>query len=1519
MSATSAQAQLSSSCTVSVLNRTARVRPDGSWVLPNVPASQGPVRVRANCVEGGVTRAGQSDFILVPLNGILQVDDISFAAVTPIPTRLSLSAPQTELQTVGQTVQLTARANLPDGSSVNVTGSSQGTSYRSSNPAIASVDSEGVVSAQASGTVLVSALNQGAIAVISIRVLVAGDSDSDGIPDDLELANGLDPNDPIDALLDPDQDGLSNRQELVDFGTDPRDADSDDDRASDGREVNDLGTNPLLFDTDGDLISDGLEDFAGSDPLDPQSVNLPPILAALSVDPSSFTVVFNTLLGEGSRQLTVTGTLIDGTRLNITGPPYGTTYESSNLDVASFGAEPGRVFAGAAGVAGVTARNGSFEDGAEVRVEIFSPQPLSVLPLPGSADAIALAGNLALVAAGGADLQLVDITDQAQPILLGGVSLPGDSFDVAYDGGFAYVAAGRGGLQVVDVRNPLAPVVAGAAAVPGLNSALSVAVANGKAYVADGKGLRIFDVAVPGLPILRGSLNLPGRPRGVTVVGNLAYIAAESAGLQVINVANAATPVMVGSTPTHGTYSNAADVAVRGDYAYVADGATTLGGVRVVDISVPSTPVVVGASADGFGLNNVALDKNYLFAADYYFPNAVPIFEISRPGPIFSSVLNFYAPPAFRDDNGHDVAVRDGSIFLVGDRWNVFRFSVTGNSALHIGRYVRLEEVNNVPKPPTVRLVAPAPGVQVRERRQLTLSADARDDVKVDRVRFLVNGEPVATVFAPPYLYSYRVPAGVGSLEIQAEAFDLAENRGVSDVVTVPVLPDNKPAIRMLTPVEGAVVRGGGYLEIAFQATDDLSVPSVEAFINGSSLGTRNGPPYRFFYNVPATGLTSLTVSGTATDGSSQTESTPTLTLTVDPDDAPVAVVLEPATPRAVPAGGLVRVVAGASDDNGLQFVSFRVDGVEVGQDGSPPFEHVIRVDEGATEVRLSVAAVDTLGQETVSDEVVLSVFTDPGTVAEGRVVDATEQPIEGAEVNCAGRLGTSDADGLFSIAAVPTLQGRIQCSARVLSGTGEELAGATRPVPPEPGGTTELGDLLVLPQLAYLSDGDPDGFGPPGRLVLFDPLQSRALSWGPAFLPAGLSGLAFAADGTLYASTLNLGGVIPSRGSASKAFGSDLPGNESRLLVLDPDTGERLEDRGRVMDALTDQPILLRELAYDPAAGRLYGLGSGAGSEAVYWIDPETAQATEVANGFFSRRIGLAVRPDGKLWVLEDFSEGSELSEVDPESGAVQSIGFVNAGRVNGMTLAPGGRKLRVVTGFGISELDPETGDYIDLADIFDGYTGELQAIAYRPLSAAPVTTTIRGRLLDGDGQPIADGEVIFLGASAISDADGVFELPDVQVPTNRLRVTALAQGELVVSEALEPVPGGITQVGDLTFGAPTCVSGRLLHATSCFRDPSPVTDVLTLEFQDDQTESWVPVGLVTPDADGRFCANLRRGLFYRLRDEAVECDCGLIATCETFLSVGDPNAHGLCSDAAPSCQEMGNIELQCNLFCGS
>src|SRR5947207_13129486 len=84
-------ATLDEHCIVSVLNRSAKVQADGSWVLPNVPSNIGRVRVRATCVDNGVTRSGQSDYFIITRNGATKVPVIVFDDASPVPSRLDLT------------------------------------------------------------------------------------------------------------------------------------------------------------------------------------------------------------------------------------------------------------------------------------------------------------------------------------------------------------------------------------------------------------------------------------------------------------------------------------------------------------------------------------------------------------------------------------------------------------------------------------------------------------------------------------------------------------------------------------------------------------------------------------------------------------------------------------------------------------------------------------------------------------------------------------------------------------------------------------------------------------------------------------------------------------------------------------------------------------------------------------------------------------------------------------------------------------------------------------------------------------------------------------------------------------------------------------------------------------------------------------------------------------------------------------------------------------------------------------
>jgi hypothetical protein len=88
------------------------------------------------------------------------------------------------------------------------------------------------------------------------------DRDADGMPNAWESVNFFNPDDPSDAALDADVDGLTNLQEFRHM-TRPHDADTDGDGLMDGTEVSTCHTNPLSPDSDNDGLLD--DDEVGYD------------------------------------------------------------------------------------------------------------------------------------------------------------------------------------------------------------------------------------------------------------------------------------------------------------------------------------------------------------------------------------------------------------------------------------------------------------------------------------------------------------------------------------------------------------------------------------------------------------------------------------------------------------------------------------------------------------------------------------------------------------------------------------------------------------------------------------------------------------------------------------------------------------------------------------------------------------------------------------------------------------------------------------------------------------------------------------------------------------------------------------------------------------------------------------------------------------------------------------------------------------------------------------------------------
>jgi len=879
--------QLDESCTVSVLNRIANVQPDGTWTLPNIPSNMGQIRARATCLVAGVTSSGQSPFFTVEQVGVTRVPSIVFDDASPVPESLALTSNLTQLLSDGATAQLIVTATYPDESTRDVTASSEGTTYTVSNPAIAGVSPEGVVTAAASGTVIVSASNELVLSSIWITVSLGGDSDGDGLPDDYEVAVGLNPNNPIDALEDPDGDNLTSLDEFG-HGTDPFDPDTDGDGIDDDEELvpgeDGFVTDPTLPDSDGDGIPDGIEIQIGCDPSSGGCPNLADALLSVDLAPDNAVITFNTIEVEATRQFTLTGTLLDGSTLDLTSSSFGTAFVSSDPSVAGIAVTDGEVFAITDGATIIHASVAGFSDEASVTVVTFAPQALGFYQFPGStsANGVDVDGSAAFVAAGNGGLFVLDVGTPGTPTFVTSLATPGNANDVVVSSGLALVADGAAGLQLVDVLDPAQPVLLG---LLDTTDAHDVAVAGAMAYVADGtSGLRVVNIDDVDNPILLGTADTPGTAKGVAIdsVRQLAVVADGSTGLQVIDIANPSAPSVIASYNTPG---NARDVELKGTVAYVAD---YTGGLQAIDLSDPEAPFLQKSIGDNY-LTDFAVTGDWGFGADVFRPNAVPIFDVRTPDdPIFRALINFFP---LGDHNGTGVDADSLYLYMTGST-SISENASTGSTRLYVGQYRFIDDNEGIA--PTVSILSPVDGDEVVGGSVVAVEVAADDDIGVAGVTLLADGEIVATDTGAPYVFDLPIPLDADSVEIQATAIDFGDNAVMSELVLLNIIPDPPPTVAIVEPVTGSDLVEGETRTIEVEVTDNAVVPQVAFSVDGVPTFVDVTPPFEFDLLVSVPPGTPIEVSAEATDSVGNTSvDTATYGVIDDPLTTVVGIVVD--------------------------------------------------------------------------------------------------------------------------------------------------------------------------------------------------------------------------------------------------------------------------------------------------------------------------------------------------------------------------------------------------------------------------------------------------------------------------------------------------------------------------------------------------------------------------------------------------------------------------------------------------
>lgn len=263
--------------------------------------------------------------------------------------------------------------------------------------------------------------------------------------------------------------------------------------------------------------------------------------------------------------------------------------------------------------------------------DMANPVQIGYDPTPGSLAAIkdTLAVYIPKSMTANNPVNIMDISDPAQPEKVGQYMAPVMTWDLALKGYYAFVACWWDGFRVIDFSNPENPVLKAHefgwynGAEPGVDFCYVQAldIYGDYLYLADyqpfaeedTKGLYVFDISDPENPqfISRYAL-LTSSAQDIRAWGNYVYVADGNGGMEVINVSDPFLPYTAG-------YCNLPDGATGVDiswpFVFLSD--YILGGVQVVDASMPELPFVTAYyQPSGCFAMGVTVEENYAIIGD---------------------------------------------------------------------------------------------------------------------------------------------------------------------------------------------------------------------------------------------------------------------------------------------------------------------------------------------------------------------------------------------------------------------------------------------------------------------------------------------------------------------------------------------------------------------------------------------------------------------------------------------------------------------------------------------------------------------------------------------------------------------------------------------------------------------------------------------------------------------------------------------------------------------------------------
>ena len=252
-------------------------------------------------------------------------------------------------------------------------------------------------------------------------------------------------------------------------------------------------------------------------------------------------------------------------------------------------------------------------------------------------------------------MYVFDLSDPVNPLEIALVPIVGGINEIALQGDYAYLGTDDHGLVIVDISDPETPFITGSW-ISQYPDVRCLDVEGDYAYMGIyGEGVAVADISDPYNPQLSGYCRFDYSIRGLAAQDGYVY-AVDSWDFWTVDATDPTNPFILDSLHTYG---DDMDIALQGDYAYIAN--IFMGLLMVADISNPVHGFLTGEIRGRMHGSNIKLEGNSALLSGSY-EGTLFVVDISNPN--HPQIVGYY--DAFDSFRGADFGP-DGYIYAAAD------------------------------------------------------------------------------------------------------------------------------------------------------------------------------------------------------------------------------------------------------------------------------------------------------------------------------------------------------------------------------------------------------------------------------------------------------------------------------------------------------------------------------------------------------------------------------------------------------------------------------------------------------------------------------------------------------------------------------------------------------------------------------------------------------------------------------------------------------------------------------------